>query len=130
MSARPLAFLSPFSYSFSLFISSSCSFSFPNKVVVHKAVRSLVLEIAVIFDYQVLSRHFRIFILSSSLSKISQDQLNGSQCGCESFLHIYHGLSRLHPKKYILLNKSVFSWSLHITCSFMCNFKNISHLLC
>ena len=69
LSARPLTFLSPFSYSFSLFISSSCSLSFPNKVVVLKVVRSLVSKIVVTFSCQVLSRHFKIFILISSLSK-------------------------------------------------------------
>ena len=62
--------MSPFSYSFSLFISSSCSLSFPNNIVVLKVVRSLVSKIIVTFGCQVLSRHFKILMLSSSVSKI------------------------------------------------------------
>jgi len=61
-------FLSPCSCSFSLLISNSCSLSFANNVAVVKVVRSHVSEMAITFGCQFLSKHFRILMLSSSLS--------------------------------------------------------------
>ena len=67
--AMPLACLSSFSWRNNMFISNSCSLSFPNNEVVVIEVRSLDSYMAVTFGYHVLSRHLRIFIFSSSFSK-------------------------------------------------------------
>jgi len=68
LSVIPFCFLSPCSCLFSLFISNSCSLSFPNNAAVVKVVRSLVFEMVLTFGCQLLSKHFRIFMFSSSLS--------------------------------------------------------------
>jgi len=55
--------------SISLFISNSCSLIFSKSVAVVNVVKSLVFETVVTLGYQLLSRHFRILMFSSSLSK-------------------------------------------------------------
>jgi len=68
LSSRLLVFFSTVSISFNLIISSSCSLNLPNSAAVVSVVKSLVSEIVVTLGYQLLSKHFRILILNSSLS--------------------------------------------------------------
>jgi len=88
LSAMFLAFLSPFSCSLNLFISSSCSFSFPNNAVVLNVVRSLVSNMAVTFDCQDLSRHFQDFDVEILFVKGLSQSNKMIHYMCESFLHI------------------------------------------
>ena len=53
----------------SLLSSNLCSISFPKSAAVDILDKSLDSEIAVTFGFQLLSRHFNTFMLSSSLSK-------------------------------------------------------------
>jgi len=63
-----LTFFSLDSSSFSICISISCSLSLPNNAIVVNVDRSLVIEIAVTFGSQDLSRHFNTLMFNSSLS--------------------------------------------------------------
>jgi len=62
-------FFTCFSWSFSQFISSSCSLSFPNKDAIVNVVKSFDYEMAVTFGCQYLSKHLKILMFNSSLSK-------------------------------------------------------------
>jgi len=66
--ARLLVFPSTISISFSLVISNSCSLSLPKSVAVVSVVKSLVSNIIVTLGCQLLLRHFKILMFSSSLS--------------------------------------------------------------
>ena len=68
LSARLLDFFSTVFISFSLVISSSCSLNLPNSADMVRVVKSLVLDIAVTLGCQLLSKHLKILMFSSSLS--------------------------------------------------------------
>jgi len=68
LSARLLFFFSIVSISFSLVISNSCSLDLPKSDTVLSVVKSLVSNITFTLGCQLLSRHFRILMFSSSLS--------------------------------------------------------------
>ena len=68
LSARLLDFFSTVFISFSLVISSSCSFNLPNSADMVRVFKSLVSDIAVTLGCQLISKHLRILMFSSSLS--------------------------------------------------------------
>ena len=47
----------------------------------------------------------------------------------ESFLHIRDGFPFKHPGHFIFLDQCMLPCPLHISCAFMGNLKDVSHLL-
>jgi len=82
-----LAFLSLLSCLFNLFISISCSLSFPNEAAVVRVVRSRDSEIFLTLGCHVLPNHFRTLIFNSFMSKVFPRPMRWFTI-CENFAYL------------------------------------------
>ena len=127
LSVMLLLCLSSFSWTTSLWISISCSLSFPKRDVTVIEVRSFDSEMAVTFGCHVLSRHFSTLMSSSSFIKLLTKTHKVIHSVREPLLHITYWFSLLHSEEFILLDQSMLPNSFYIICAFMCDLQDVPH---